>query len=146
MATRILVPNADFSTNAVYQELETQLVNGFVSYSPGYIQVDSTNATTMARRVRTGELNGKYHIKVNSGYLIRGISYYDDTSVIDYSQAPIAAAAVTGGGNAVVAADNATEYTFSIANKKSCITFSKTDANQNISPTENIIAELYYIE
>lgn len=152
MATKIVIPDEDFSANAIYQDsdeptpVQTTLVNGFASYAPGYIQIDGTNSSTMAIRVRTGELNGKYYVKVKAGYKIRGIIYYDATNNIDYSQAPIAAAAVTGGGTAVEASNNLTECTFNIANKKSCITFCKDDATAAISPSEDIIDELYYLD
>lgn len=146
MGTKIIIPNADFSANAIYQEGDeptpiTELVNGYATrQNPTIVEVDS-NASSNLIRVRTGELFGKFYVKTNVGYAIRAIVYYNTS--IDLSTAGNKA---TSGATAVSGVQDATEYTFNTADKYSIITFCKTDATQPISASEDIVAELYYLE
>ena len=146
MANKIIIPNADFSSNAAYKEggvtpITTTLVNGFASRQNNTtVNVDSSSSA-MSIRVRTGELYGAFHVKVKSGYLIRSIIYYDTS--IDYSTS--GSKTSSGVTEAVGSTQNLTEYTLSVTNKYACITFCKTNASTNISPTEDIVDELYYI-
>jgi hypothetical protein len=146
MGTKIIIPNADFSENAIYQEGDvptpiTELVNGYATrYNPTIVEVDS-NASANLIRVRTGELFGKFYVKTNVGYAIRAIVYYNTS--IDLSTAGNKA---TSGVTAVSGVQGATEYTFNRTDKYSIITFCKTDATQPISASEDIIDELYYLD
>jgi hypothetical protein len=80
----------------------------------------------LATRVRTDALQGPCMIEVNEGYLIRAIYEYAGTSV-------------TEGGNLLVAANKeATTYTYQ-GTGYIYATFCKTDATQNLLPTEDIV-------
>lgn len=145
MGTKIVIPNADFSANAIYQEVERQpvqttLVNGYCSVlNPGKLEIDR-NASSNAIRVRTGEIYGKWYVKTNEGYVIRAIAIYD-TSV------DLSTAGDKSTSGAVLAANvqGLSEYSFEVAGKYAIITFCKTHATQPISASEDIVDELYYI-
>lgn len=140
MTTKMIIPNADFSANAIYRFLETTLVNGYASSATKHVYIDRESSIN-AIRVRTGELTGKYYIKVKQGFVIRSIAYYNE------SISPVTAGdhSITGGGSAA-SNKGLTEYTFGEDNKHSIITFCKTDDTAEISANEDIIAELYSID
>lgn len=146
MGTKIVIPNADFSANAIYQDSDeptpiTELVNGFASRLNNYSITIDSDASANLIRVRTGELFGKFYVKTNAGYAVRAIVYYDTS--IDLSTA---GGKTTSGVTAVSNVQGVTEYTFNIADKYAIITLCKTDATQPISASEDIVDELYYIE
>lgn len=146
MGTKIVIPNADFSANAIYQEdehtpVQTTLVNGYASLvNPSQLDVNR-DASANAIRVRTGEIYGKWYVKTNEGYVIRAIVTYNTS--VDLSTAGFKP---TSGASSVANVQGLSEYSFEVANKYAIITFCKTDATQAISASEDIVAELYYIE
>ena len=140
MGTNIIIPNADFSANAVRKELNTTLVNGYVnSVSSDGVNIDSSSSA-IPIRVRTGELFGKFYVKTKPGYLIRAIVCYNE-SLAPYTSG---GHTVTGAENVVVASQQLSEYTYT-GTKYAAITFCKSDATQTISPTDDIIDEMYYL-
>lgn len=139
MGTNIIIPNADFSANAVCKELDTTLVNGYVNSGNSTAIVIDGMSSTIPIRVRTGELFGKFYVKTKPGYLIRGITCYNESTPYTAGAHP-----VTGAENVVIASQQLTEYTYTGA-KYAAITFCKSDATQNISPTDDIIDEIYYL-
>lgn len=140
MGANIIIPNADFAANAVSKELNTTLVNGYVnSGSPTGVVIDDSSSA-IPIRVRTGELFGKFYVKTKPGYLIRSITCYNE------SISPFSAGGhtVTGAENVVIASQQLMEYTYT-GTKYAAITFCKSDATQTISPTDDIIDEMYYL-
>lgn len=142
MGTKIVIPNADFSANAIYKEssivpIPVELVSGYCS--------TSSNTTVyigaLGTRVRTNELHGKFHVKTKTGFAIRAIVYYDSS---------IGTPPFSAGGhnntNVVNASDvqGTTEYTLNL-DKYAIITFCKSNPNESISPSDDIVDELYYI-
>lgn len=147
MGTKIVIPNADFSANAIYQDREehtpvqTTLVNGYCSVpKTTKLEIDWP-ASSNAIRVRTGEIFGKWYVKTNDGYVIRAIATYDTS--VDLSTA---GTKTTSGAALAANVQGLSEYSFEVAGKYAIITFCKTDATQPISASEDIVAELYYIE
>jgi hypothetical protein len=146
MATKIVIPDEDFSANAIYQEGDeptpiTELVNGYATrQNTTIVEVDITASSNLIR-VRTGELFGKFYVKTNEGFVIRAIIYYNTS--IDLSTA---GTKTTSGATNASNVQGLSEYTFNTADKYAIITFCKTDATQPISASEDIVAELYYIE
>lgn len=136
MGKRLIIPGADFSANAIG--------DGGIVYTlyQGYASVSGTENieinTELQTRVRTSELGGSYTIKTNSGFAIRSILKY--TPHLDITGAGIYP--VTTKEN-VANVQGATEYTLVNPGGYSIITFCKTDATQNLSPTDDIVAELY---
>lgn len=140
MATKIVIPNEDFSANSLCADKDYELANGYAS-APTSTQVEiDNNASSNLIRVRTNELYGKFYIKTNTGYVIRAIVYYDTS--VDYSTAGVKAST---GVTSVGSVQGTTEYTFNTSGKYACITFCKTDSTAAISATEDIVAEFYYI-
>lgn len=140
MGTNIIIPNADFSANAVRKELDTTLVNGFVnSYNSERVEIDTVESA-IPIRVRTGELFGKFYVKTKPGYLIRAITCYNE-SLEPYRSGKYA---VTGSENVVIASQQLTEYSYT-GSKYAAITFCKTDATQALSPSDDIIDDIYYL-
>lgn len=140
MGTNIIIPNADFSANAVCKELDTTLVNGYVNSGSSTVVVIDDSAPAIPIRVRTGELFGKFRVKTKSGYLIRSITCYNE-SLAPYTSG---GHTVTGAENVVTASQQLTEYTYT-GSKYAAITFCKTDATQTLSPNDDIIDEMFYL-
>lgn len=133
---RLIIPGADFSVNAIGSEKLYSLSQGFATALSNGTGVDVN--VTQANRVMTSQLYGSYTIKTNTGYVIRAIATYDTPITIT--------------GTAVYPNTNAaseqnvqglTEYTLNNPGRYSIVTLCKTDATQNLSPTEDIVAELY---
>lgn len=131
---RLIIPGADFSVNAIDTEKVYTLYQGFAGRRNEYqVQIG-----TLSTRVRTSELQGSYTVKTKTGFVIRAIVTYgtsiDITGDGDYNTTdPVAVSDVQG----------LTEYTLSNPGGYSLITFCKTDATQDLSPTDDIVAELY---
>lgn len=88
---------------------------------------NENNIAELATRVRTDFIEGAFSVECNSGYVIRAIYQYNQ-------------AAATGGTSIVASSDNKTSYTGGTTGKYYIITFCKSDATANISPTEDIVA------
>lgn len=93
----------------------------------GYISGDSVNNELNTRVRINGLVSGAFSIECNSGYLIRAIQECASTT-------PSASDT-----NIVISNDKKTSYSGGSAGKYYAITFCKTDASANISPTESII-------
>ena len=134
---RLIIPGADFSVNAIDTEKIYTLYQGYASAgaTPTTLTVNGDNTT----RVRTSELAGSYTIKTKSGYVIRAIVTYSP-ALGDVSEA--GTYSVTD-RLAVSDVQGLAEYTLNNPGKYSIITFCKTDSTDTISPTEDIVAELY---
>lgn len=96
--------------------------------------VNTGYASSHSNRVCTKDLvKGKFYVKAKSGYVIR--------AVYSYSSAD--------GGTGSMDADTSTTRTEYTSNNDSLyygVTFAKTDANADISPSEGIVAEWYFTE
>lgn len=100
-------------------------INAGLTLYQGYVDNKTLN-NALATRVRTDAIQGPCMIEVNEGYLIRAIYEYAGTSV-------------TAGGNLLVdSAKKATSYTYQ-GTGYIYVTFCKTDATQNLLPTEDIV-------
>lgn len=94
----------------------------------GYADGATINTSQANRVWHEGFIQGAFSITLNSGYLIRAIWKYNSTN---YSDAL----------SAVVTSDQQlTTYTNTDTSGYYAITFSKSDASVNLSPTENIIS------
>lgn len=134
---RLIIPGADFSENAIGTEKIYTLYQGYAS--PGSVSTNLTIDSSNQTRVRTSELSGSYTVKTKSGFAIRSIVFYTP-SLGDVSAA--GTYTVTS-RSSVSDVQGLTEYTLDNPGKYSIITFCKTDATQNLSPTDDIVAELY---
>lgn len=104
---------------------DDDIINAGLTLYQGYVDNKTIN-NQLATRVRTDAIQGPCRIEVNAGYLIRAIYEYAGTSV-------------TAGGKLLVAADKqATSYTYQ-GTRYIYATFCKTDATQNLLPTEDIV-------
>lgn len=96
--------------------------------------VNTGYSSNHSNRVCTKDLvKGKFYVKAKSGYVIR--------AVYSYSSAD--------GGSGSMDADTSTSRTEYTSNNDSLyygVTFAKTDASVDISPSEDIVAEWYFIE
>ena len=100
-------------------------LNAGLTLYQGYVDNKIVN-DELNTRVKTDMIKGPFRIEVNDGYLIRAIWEYPTTNI-------------NNGGTAVVkSADNKKSYTFESVNY-AYITFSKSDATQPLSPTEDIV-------
>lgn len=139
MGKRLIIPGADFSANAIDSQLEYNLYQGYAS-AGGTEQIPKVSFGVLSTRVRTGELFGSYTIKTASGFAIRAIvTYSPSITIADDQDTPIAVDSRVN----VSDVQGLTEYTLANPGAYSIITFCKTDATQDLSPTDNIIAELY---
>lgn len=96
--------------------------------------VNTGYSSNHSNRVCTKNLvKGKFYVKVKSGYVIRAVYSYPSVD----------------GGTGSMDADTSTSRTEYTSNNDSLyygVTFAKTDANADISPNEDIVAEWYFIE
>ena len=138
MGKRLIIPGADFSENAIDTQLEYTLYQGYAS-AGGNEQNPAVSFGTLSTRVRTGQILGSYTIKTNPGFAIRAIVTY--TPFIE--NIPESASAAVTSRDSVPDVQGLTEYTLVNPGLYSIITFCKTDATQDISPTENIVKALY---
>ena len=96
--------------------------------------VNTGYSSNHSNRVCTKDLvKGKFYVKAKSGYIIR--------AVYSYSSAD--------GGTGSMDADTSTTRTEYTSNNDSLyygVTFAKTDASVDISPSEDIVAEWYFTE
>lgn len=139
MGKRLVIPDADFSVNAIEREpipipVLYTLTNGYAAAAfTNYIEVDNDPSANLIR-VRTDQISGSYTVKTKPGYVIRSIAAYDNF-IEDLSPGE---KYVSG----VVKPDiptGTTEFTFSNEGKYSIITFCKTDATAEISASEDIV-------
>jgi hypothetical protein len=141
MGKRLIIPGADFSVNAIENEpiidpIPYTLQNGYASVATGGGSIDIDRMTSAnSIRVRTGQLEGSYKVKTNTGYVIRAIvTYGSSIDITDpgyyYPNQPIQSIANVQG---------LTEYELTNENGYSIITFCKTDATQEISASADIV-------
>lgn len=100
-------------------------INAGLTLYQGYVDNKIVN-DELKTRVKTEALVGPFEIKVNDGYLIRAAYEYISTSVIN-------------GGNILVQSSQNKTYLKYTGEQYVYITFSKTDATQVLSPTEDIV-------
>lgn len=141
MGKRLIIPGADFSTNAIEREpipgpvpVEYTLQNGYASAGGGSsVDIDSSGAA-VSIRVRTNQLYGPYTVKTKTGYVIRTICTYD-TEIANFAPGNHA----TTNSENVSNVSGTTEFTLTAENKYSIITFCKEDSTAEISASEDIV-------
>lgn len=139
---RLIIPGADFSENAIGTEKVYTLQQGYATAAPLHNPPD-IGIGNLSNRVMSNQLLGSYTIKTNPGYAIRAIVTYSSSIEIP-SPAPSPAQNIPATNPANVSdVQGLTEFTLNNPGAYSIITFCKTDATQNLSPTDDIVAELY---
>lgn len=141
MGKRLIIPSADFSANAIEQEpiivpVDFTLVNGFASKSGEASLIVDDHAQSNQIRVRTGQIEGSCKIKTNVGYTIRAIVTYQSPIDLDPVSSPYTNIGVI---TTVPNVQGMSEFTLDNSGQYSIITFCKSNANQNISASEDIV-------
>lgn len=135
----------DIDTDAIAQ-LELQ-VNGGNEDVPiilerGYAQKSNYSTvqivTNYTIRVLSSVLKGKYNIKTNSGYVIRGVTAWNGGAATEGTLPTENITGVTGCTNLVTQAA-LTEYNCDGTYEYTIITFCKENASATISPSEDIV-------
>lgn len=135
MGKKLIIPGADFSTNAIQRPtpVSYELVSGYAS-AGGNSSDPGVSIGTLSTRVRTGQLSGSYTVKTKSGYVIRAIVYYTPSITISgdgvyYVTSRTAVGDVQG----------LSRYTLNNPDGYSIITFCKTDDTADVSASEDIV-------
>ena len=105
----------------------------------GYVTINSTGTYAtygeLTTRVLTSVVKGKYHIKLKDGYAIRGIAAWNGGQ----SEGVINEGFSIQIGENLVSTGTEQEYVNDSEYDYSVLTFCKTDASSNISPSEDMI-------
>ena len=141
MGKSLIIQGGNFYENAIERGNEPvpyTLQQGFATASPAH-NPPALNIGNLPNRVITSQLFGSYKVKTNSGYVIRAIVTYETPITIPSPTPTVSGFYATTNPALVSNVQGLTEYTLNNSGAYSIITFCKTDATQNLLPTENIV-------
>lgn len=141
MGKSLIIQGGNFYENAIERGNEPvpyTLQQGYATAAPASVP-PVVGIGNLSNRVITNQLYGSYKVKTKPGYAIRAIVTYE-TPITIPSPTPTTVVYLET-TNPVLISDvqGSTEYTLNNSGAYSIITFCKTDATQNLLPTENIV-------